>query len=67
MTKYEYKIIDIDEIGTREEIYINLLGSQGWELININNEPAHHFPLLYVKLYFKRIVDNKVNEPIRYF
>jgi hypothetical protein len=67
MKNYEYKVIDIDEVGTKEEMYINLLGSQGWELININNEPAHRLPLIYVKLYFKRTVNEKMSEPIRYF
>ena len=52
--KHEYKVVDIDEIGMNEEMYINLLGNQGWELININNSPGHYHPVNYVKLYFKR-------------
>lgn len=67
MSNYEYKIIDIDEIGMKEEMYINLLGAQGWELISINNEPAHSLPLLFIKLYFKRPIVEKFNESIRYF
>ena len=26
--KHEYKVVDIDEIGMNEEMYINLLGNQ---------------------------------------
>ena len=43
-----------------------MLGSQGWELININNEPAPSYPVLFVKLYFKRQAIEKISEPIAY-
>ena len=33
MKNFEYKVVDIDEIGMQEELYINMLGSQGWEYI----------------------------------
>mgnify|MGYP001426290087 CR=1 FL=1 len=64
--KHQYKVIDIDEVGMNEEMYINMLGSQGWELVNINNEPADRFPLLFVKLYFKRPLKEQISEPITY-
>ena len=66
MQNFEYKVVDIDEIGMQEELYINMLGSQGWELININNEPAPSYPVLFVKLYFKRQAIEKISEPIAY-
>ena len=64
--KHEYKVVDIDELGMNEEMYINLLGNQGWELININNEPGHYHPVKYVKLYFKRPLKEYKNEVISY-
>lgn len=64
--KHEYKVVDLDEIGMNEEMYINLLGNQGWELININNEPGHYHPVKYVKLYFKRPLNEYKNEVISY-
>ena len=37
-----------------DEEFINKMGSEGWELIQIFNEPVDKSPLILVKLYFKR-------------
>ena len=44
---------EIEEL-TSEEEFINKMGSKGWELIQIFNEPVDKSPLILVKLYFKR-------------
>jgi hypothetical protein len=52
--KFEYKVFDIDELEQSEEEFINKMGSEGWELVQIHNEPLDKAPLILVKLYFKR-------------
>jgi hypothetical protein len=54
MKKFEYKVVDIDTVKVSEEEFINEMGSKGWELIQIHNEPLDKSPLILVKLYFKR-------------
>ena len=54
MKKFEYKVFDIDTVKEPEEEFLNKMGSQGWELIQIHNEPLDKVPLILVKLYFKR-------------
>jgi len=59
MKKYEYKIIDIDEVGMPENEYVNLLGMQGWELMQVFNEPHHYCPVTFVKFYFRRLTQSE--------
>lgn len=54
MKKFEYKIIDIDTVEQSEHEFVNKMGSEGWELIQIFNEPVDKAPITLVKLYFKR-------------
>jgi hypothetical protein len=54
MRKFEYKVFDIDTVKQSEEEFINTMGSEGWELVQIHNEPMDKSPLILVKLYFKR-------------
>jgi hypothetical protein len=54
MKNFEYKVFDIDTVKQPEEEFINKMGSEGWELIQIFNEPVDKSPLILVKLYFKR-------------
>jgi hypothetical protein len=54
MKKFEYKVFDIDTVKEPEEEFLNKMGLQGWELIQIHNEPLDKVPLILVKLYFKR-------------
>ena len=54
MKKFEYKVFDIDELDQPEKEFINKMGSQGWELVQIHNEPVDKSSLILVKLYFKR-------------
>ena len=54
---FEYKVVDIDEINQPEDKYLEFMGKEGWELIQINNEPHKNRPLVYVKFYFKKKVD----------
>ena len=58
MKKFEYKVVDIDTVKMSEEEFINKMGSEGWELIQIHNEPLDKSPLILVKLYFKREIIN---------
>ena len=52
MRKFEYKVFDIDTVKQSEEEFINKMGSEGWELVQIHNEPMDKSPLILVKLYF---------------
>ena len=54
MKRFEYKVFDIDTVKQPEEEFINKMGSEGCELIQIFNEPVDKSPLILVKLYFKR-------------
>ena len=54
MKKFEYKVFDIDTVKQSEEEFINRMGSEGWELVQIHNEPVDKSSLILVKLYFKR-------------
>jgi len=54
MKKFEYKVFDIDELNQPEEEFLMKMGSEGWELVQINNEPVDKSSLILVKLYFKR-------------
>jgi hypothetical protein len=54
MKKFEYKVFDIDELELPEEEFLNKMGSEGWELVQIHNEPVDKSSLILVKLYFKR-------------
>lgn len=56
---FEYKVVDIDEINQPEDKYLEFMGKEGWELIQINNEPHKNRPLVYIKFYFKRKKSNK--------
>ena len=57
MKKFEYKVFDIDELDHPEEEFLNKMGSEGWELIQIHNEPVDKSSLILVKLYFKRVMN----------
>jgi hypothetical protein len=57
MKKFEYKVVDIDTIKVSEEEFINKMGFEGWELVQIHNEPLDKSPLILVKLYFKREIN----------
>ena len=54
MKKFEYMVFDIDTVDEPEDIFLNRMGEDGWELISINNEPLNNRPSVLVKLYFKR-------------
>ena len=54
MRKFEYKVFDIDTLEHSEDEFLNKMGSEGWELIHIHNEPVDKSSLILVKLYFKR-------------
>ena len=54
MKKFEYKVIDIDTVKESEDEFLNKMGSEGWELVQIHNEPVDKSSLILVKLYFKR-------------
>ena len=54
MKKFEYKVFDIDELEQPEEEFLNKMGLEGWELVQIHNEPVDKSSLILVKLYFKR-------------
>ncbi len=53
MNRFEYKVFDIDTVKKPEAKFLNEMGSKGWELIQINNEPLDPFKTL-IKFYFKR-------------
>jgi hypothetical protein len=54
MKKFEYMVFDIDTVNEHEDIFLNKMGADGWELICINNEPLNNRPTVLVKFYFKR-------------
>jgi hypothetical protein len=37
MKKFEYKVFDIDELEQPEEEFLNKMGLEGWELVQIHN------------------------------
>jgi hypothetical protein len=59
MKKFEYKVFDIDTVKEPEDIFLNRMGDDGWELISINNEPLNNRPSVLVKLYFKREIEQR--------
>lgn len=59
MKKFEYMIFDIDTVNEPEDIFLNKMGANGWELIGINNEPLNNRPSVLVKLYFKRTTEER--------
>jgi len=54
MSKFEYKVIDIDRAEMSEESLLNYMSSKGFELAWINNEPVDGYPMIIIKFYFKR-------------
>ena len=54
MSKFEYKVFDIDKVGMSEESLLNEMSSKGFELCWINNEPLDGHPIIIIKFYFKR-------------
>mgnify|MGYP006879113197 FL=1 len=59
MKKFEYMVFDIDTIEEPEDIFLNKMGDEGWELITINNEPLNNRSSVLVKLYFKRTTEER--------
>jgi len=61
MKTFEYRVFDIDTVKEHEDIFLNKMGNDGWELITINNEPLSNRSIKLVKFYFKReIVERKI-------
>ena len=54
MSTFEYRVIDIDEVGISEENLLNRMDSDGWELFFIHNEPLNEYPSMLVKFYFRK-------------
>jgi hypothetical protein len=54
---YIRRRFDIDELDHPEEEFLNKMGSEGWELVQIHNEPVDKSSLILVKLYFKREIN----------
>ena len=50
--KYEYVTVPLLTHATKQ--ILDTWGSEGWELVQIHNEPMDKSPLILVKLYFKR-------------
>ena len=40
MKKFEYKVFDIDTVKQSEEEFINKMGSEGWELVQVVPAPG---------------------------
>ena len=59
MKKFEYMVFDIDTIEEPEDIFLNKMGDECWELITINNEHLNNRPSVLVKLYFKRTTEER--------
>jgi hypothetical protein len=59
MKKFEYMVFDIDTIEEPEDIFLNKIGDEGWELITINNEPLSNRPVKLIKFYFKREIEER--------
>ena len=51
---FEYKVVDIDEVPQKEADFLNHMGKEGWEMVQVNNEPINYRPAKLVKFYFKR-------------
>ena len=48
MKKFEYKIIHMGQLPVGEsekEAFLNMLGSQGWELVQCVNQTALHYTM----------------------
>ena len=59
MKKYEYVSIDPDEQvgiskGMKDDEILNTLGKCGWELTQIFSEPQQEYPVMKIKMYFRR-------------
>jgi len=54
MKKFKYMVFDIDTVNEPEDVFLNKMGEDGWDLITINNEPLNSHPTKLVKLYFKK-------------
>ena len=54
MSLFEYKVVDIDKICISEEMLLNKMDNDGWELFFIHNEPLNEYPVMLVKFYFRR-------------
>lgn len=51
---FEYKVVDIDEVRQKEADFLNYMGKEGWEMVQVNNEPLNKSSAKLVKFYFKR-------------
>ena len=54
MSSFEYKVVDIDKICISEEMLLNKMDNDGWELFFIHNELLNEYPVMLVKFYFRR-------------
>ena len=62
MKKYEYLAIDPDEFigssrGMEDQEVLDIYGNAGWELTQIYTEPQCHYPVVKIKMYFKREIN----------